>query len=59
MDLGIADAQQTITIYNDNQAAINWAAAFTTKGTKHINLHENCVREAHHSKIVKITQFLE
>eukprot|EP00804_Cyclotella_cryptica_P022103 CCRYP_011581-RA/>CCRYP_011581-RA protein AED:0.10 eAED:0.05 QI:0/0/0/1/0/0/6/0/1337 len=55
IDLGIADAQQTITIYNDNQAAVNWAAAFTTKGTKHINLHENCVREAHHSKIVKIT----
>ncbi|KAL7502148.1 hypothetical protein ACHAWX_002187 [Stephanocyclus meneghinianus] len=55
MDLGIADAQQTITIYNDNQAAVNWAVAFTTKGTKHINLHKNCVHEAHHSRIVKIT----
>ncbi|KAL7485591.1 hypothetical protein ACHAW6_012973 [Cyclotella cf. meneghiniana] len=55
MDLGIADAQQTITIYSDNQAAVNWAAVFTTKGTKYINLHENCVREAHYSKIVKIT----
>ncbi|KAL7489171.1 hypothetical protein ACHAW6_014756, partial [Cyclotella cf. meneghiniana] len=55
IDLGIANGQQTITIYNDNQPAVNWAAAFATKGTKHISLHENCAREAHHSKIVKIT----
>jgi hypothetical protein len=55
IDLGIADARNTITVYNDNKAAVNWAAACTSKGTKHLNLHENCVREAHHANIVRVT----
>jgi hypothetical protein len=55
IDLGIVDARNTITVYNDNKAAVDWAAACTNKGTKHLNLHENCVREAHHAKIVHIT----
>eukprot|EP00804_Cyclotella_cryptica_P009045 CCRYP_003142-RA/>CCRYP_003142-RA protein AED:0.35 eAED:0.14 QI:0/0/0/1/1/1/2/0/1801 len=54
-DLGIHDASQRIVVYNNNKAAVNWADAMTSKGTKHLNLHENCVREAHHSKIVNIT----
>jgi hypothetical protein len=49
------DAHNTITIYNDNKAAVNWAATFTSKGTKHLNLRENCVREAHHANIVRVT----
>eukprot|EP00804_Cyclotella_cryptica_P027547 CCRYP_007491-RF/>CCRYP_007491-RF protein AED:0.58 eAED:0.47 QI:0/-1/0/1/-1/0/1/0/173 len=55
LDLGITDASQRIVVYNDNQAAVNWADNMTSKGTKHLNLHENCVREAHHDKIVQIT----
>jgi hypothetical protein len=55
INLGIADAGDTITIYNDNKAAVNWAAACTSKGTKHLNLHENCMSEAHHLKIIHIT----
>eukprot|EP00804_Cyclotella_cryptica_P014486 CCRYP_004818-RA/>CCRYP_004818-RA protein AED:0.46 eAED:0.37 QI:0/0/0/1/1/1/2/0/357 len=55
LDLGISDASNRIVVYNDNQAAVNWADAMTSKGTKHLNLHENCVREAHHDKVVKIT----
>eukprot|EP00804_Cyclotella_cryptica_P016077 CCRYP_004202-RA/>CCRYP_004202-RA protein AED:0.18 eAED:-0.12 QI:0/0/0/1/0.5/0.33/3/0/1917 len=54
-DLGISDASQRIVVYNDNKAAVNWADAMTSKGTKHLNLHENCVREAHHNNVVKIT----
>eukprot|EP00804_Cyclotella_cryptica_P030371 CCRYP_011900-RA/>CCRYP_011900-RA protein AED:0.20 eAED:-0.11 QI:0/0/0/1/1/1/3/0/1923 len=54
-DLGISDASQRIVVYNDNKAAVNWADAMTSKGTKHLNLHENCVREAHHNHVVKIT----
>ena len=54
-DLGISDASQRIVVYNDNKAAVNWADAMTSKGTKHLYLHENCVREAHHNNVVKIT----
>lgn len=45
-DLGMPDALETNTVFNDNQAAVNWAASVTNKGTKHINLRENKVREA-------------
>eukprot|EP00804_Cyclotella_cryptica_P022104 CCRYP_011574-RA/>CCRYP_011574-RA protein AED:0.46 eAED:0.39 QI:0/0/0/1/0/0/2/0/303 len=56
LDLGISDASNRIVVYNDNQAAVNWADAMTSKGTKHLNLHENCVRGlSHHDKVVKIT----
>eukprot|EP00804_Cyclotella_cryptica_P021483 CCRYP_005804-RA/>CCRYP_005804-RA protein AED:0.39 eAED:0.32 QI:0/-1/0/1/-1/1/1/0/524 len=54
MDLGFPDATSTITVYNDNKAAVDWAASVTLKGTKHINLHENCVREAHQSGVVRV-----
>ena len=46
-DLGMADADDRTTVYNDNQAAVNWAASITTKGIKHLNLRENMVRECH------------
>eukprot|EP00804_Cyclotella_cryptica_P030273 CCRYP_019237-RA/>CCRYP_019237-RA protein AED:0.06 eAED:0.03 QI:0/0/0/1/0/0/3/0/1322 len=55
LDLGILKAAKRIVVYNNNKAAVNWAAAFTSKGTKHLNLHENCVREAHHGNVVDIT----
>jgi hypothetical protein len=55
IDLGFADASKCITVYNDNKAAVDWAASVTLKGTKHINLHENCVRENHQAGVVKIT----
>eukprot|EP00956_Cyclotella_meneghiniana_P020999 scaffold37679_cov76-Cyclotella_meneghiniana.AAC.13 len=55
MDLGFPDAFDRITVYNDNKSACDWASSVTLKGTKHINLHENCVREEHQNKTVKIT----
>jgi hypothetical protein len=54
-DLDMADAYERITIYNDNQAAVDWAASCTNKGTKHINLRENYVRERHQHGITKVT----
>lgn len=54
-DLDMADAYKCITIYNDNQAAVDWAALCTNKGTKHINLRKNYVRERHQRGITKVT----
>jgi hypothetical protein len=54
-DLDMPDASQRITIYNDNKAAVDWAAACTNKGTKHLNLRENYVRERHQSGVTKVT----
>jgi hypothetical protein len=54
-DLDIQDAYERITIYNDNQAAVDWAASCTNKGPKHINLRENYVRERHQSGVTKVT----
>ena len=45
-DLSIADAVQYTTVFNDNIACVDWAAALTSKGIKHLNLQENKVREA-------------
>jgi hypothetical protein len=47
LDLGFPDAAQTITVYNDNNAAVDRATSVTLKGTKHINLHKNCIRKNH------------
>ena len=57
-DLGMADANERTTVYNDNEACINWSASVTNIGTKHISLRENYIREAHHLGIVRITQSL-
>jgi hypothetical protein len=49
------DTDDRVTIYNDNESCVNWSASVTNKGTKHINLKENYVREAHQLGIAKIT----
>ena len=41
------DANHCTTVYNDNQACVDWSSSMTNKGTKHINLRENKVRESH------------
>jgi len=46
-DLGILHASEITSLYNDNQACVNWSASSTTKGVKHLNLRENHVRERH------------
>jgi hypothetical protein len=49
------DADDHVTIYNDNESCVNRSASVTNKGTKHINLKENYVREAHQLGIATIT----
>jgi hypothetical protein len=48
-------SSKRITIYNDNQAAVDWAASCINKGTKHINLRENYVCKRHQRGITKVT----
>ena len=43
------------TVYNDNQAAVDWSSSCTTKGIKHLNLRENQVRERHQAGDVSVT----
>jgi hypothetical protein len=54
-DLAMVDATDQTMVYNDNKACIEWAAAVTTKGIKHLNLRENKVREAQAGKQVLVT----
>jgi len=35
----------TTTIYNDNNACVNWSKRSTTKGLRHIQMRENHIRE--------------
>jgi hypothetical protein len=44
----------TTTIYNDNNACVNWSKKATTKGLRHIQMRENRVRENVQSGFVKI-----
>jgi hypothetical protein len=55
LNLGIPEAAETIIVYNTDKAAVDWASSITLKGTKHINLHENCVRENHQNGTVRVT----
>ena len=45
-DMGLPDASKTTKIFNDNQGYVDWSAAVTTKGIKHLNLRKNRVRES-------------
>ena len=53
-DMGLPEASKTTDIYNDNQWCVDWSAAFTTKGIKHLNLRENRVRESQVSRCTAI-----
>jgi len=44
----------TTPIYNDNKACVEWSRNATTKGLRHIQMHENGVRENVASKFVSI-----
>ena len=54
IDLGMSDANDRITVYNDNDACVQWSASVTNKGTKHMNLKENYVREAHQLGLAQV-----
>jgi hypothetical protein len=42
------------TIFNDNNACINWSKKCTTKGLRHIQMRENLVRENVENSFVSI-----
>ena len=42
--IGIPEAYSRTKIYNDNKAAIQWAASVTSKCINHLNLRENMIR---------------
>jgi len=44
-DLGMDIGDRCTTVYNDNQACVQWSHTTTSKGIKHVNLRENFVRE--------------
>jgi hypothetical protein len=44
----------TNTVYNDNQACVNWSKSCTTKGLRHIQMKENHIRENIANKFVTI-----
>jgi hypothetical protein len=44
----------TQIIYNDNNACVNWSRRCTTKGLRHIQMHENLVRENVENNFVQI-----
>ena len=54
LDLNMSDANDRITVYNDNDACVQWSASVTNKGTKHMNLKENYVREAHQLDLAQV-----
>ena len=54
VDLSLPEAQDRITVYNDNDACVQWSASVTNKGTKHMNLKENYVREAHQLGLAEV-----
>ena len=53
-DMGLVDAKDTTDIFNDNQGCVDWSAAFTTKGIKHLNLRENRVRESQQAGCTRV-----
>jgi len=44
----------TTTIYNDNKACVQWSKKATTKGLRHIQMHENRVRENIASRFISV-----
>jgi hypothetical protein len=44
----------TNIIYNDNKACVQWSKRATTKGLRHIQMRENCIRENITSDFVSI-----
>ena len=53
-DMGFPDASETTNIFNDNQGCVDWSAAVTTKGIKHLNLKENRVRESQSARCTMV-----
>ena len=53
-NIGIPEAYYRTKVYNNNKAAVQWAASVILKGIKHLNLWENMVQEYHELKDVEV-----
>ena len=53
-DMGLVGANDATDIFNDNQGCVDWSAAFTTKGIKHLNLRENWVRGSQQAGCIQV-----
>jgi hypothetical protein len=52
--LPVPDASSPIVLYNNNDACIRWYHNMTLKAARHIELHENSVREWVQDKTLKV-----
>ena len=47
-ELNLINLTDATTIYNDNQGAVFCSNSTSSKGMRHVNIRENCIREAIH-----------
>jgi hypothetical protein len=45
-EMSLLNTSSSTTIFNDNRGAVDWSQTSSTKGLRHLNIRENCVREA-------------
>ena len=53
-EMGLINLLQSTTIYNDNAGAVTWSNSTSTKGMRHVNIRENCIREAIHCNEISV-----
>jgi hypothetical protein len=46
-NLDLLDGSSPTPVYNDNHGSVYWSNSSSTKGMRHVNIHENAIREAH------------
>ena len=54
LDLDSTMVTKPFTIYNDNQACIDWSKTLTSKGLRHITIRNNAVRESVQNRFADI-----
>jgi hypothetical protein len=45
-ELGLLNSSSSTPIFYDNRGAVDWSKTCSTKGLRHLNIRENCVRES-------------
>jgi hypothetical protein len=45
-DIQLLDPTNPTPLYKDNHGAVDWSNSCSTEGLRHINIHENAMREA-------------
>ncbi len=45
-DLYLLDSSSPTPVYNDNCGSVDWSNSSSTKGMRHVNIHENAIHEA-------------